>query len=172
MSSPVYSSYAGASCATSGGEAGMSFAAGGSPDALCQSTRPSGVTTAQAMIALTTRAARSVIDTTQNYVRPDGTLVGTGSLLVGLGDLQSGIWQGSNGAYHATELSVWTGQMDLSTVGTLATTCGNWTDPTGSGAITGAFTFAETPLWWSAITNFPCSQPGANVALYCVQVVP
>jgi hypothetical protein len=141
--------------------------AGQSPDALCQANRPAGVTTAVALIAHPNTAASSLIDPTQNYVRVDGTLVGTGAQLQTTGDLASGIWQTSNGTYG--QFVAWTGTPTVQTAGMTATTCGDWVDSTNTGQVAiGGASSAASGGWW--IEAFVGCNGGAG--LYCVQTAP
>ena len=140
---------------------------GQSVDALCQASRPSGVTTAIALIAHPNKTAASLIDPTKTYVRVDGTLVGTGAQLQTTGDLASGIWQSGNGSYGL--FAVWTGTTTMQTAGTTATTCGDWVDPTSTGQVAiGSGSSAAAQEWW--IEAFVGCGGGAG--LYCVQTAP
>ena len=148
--------------------------AGMTPDALCQANRPTGVSTAVALIATTTRAAGSVLDMSAIYTRPDGTMVGTGAEIVTyetFGNLESGPWQFGDGTYMKFDPSdsalAWTGQTDLMNPGGMDTTCSNWTVGTGY-AIAGN-PGESSPLWWNGTTAAPCSQPHH---VYCVQTAP
>jgi len=141
------------------------------PDAFCQADRPAGVTTAAALIATTSRAPVGSLSLTMNYVRVDGTLVGTGQQLVnsslGTGLLESGIWQQSDGTYDINS-PIWTGSTDLNSVGTVASTCNNWTDPSTTTATIGTST-TIVQYWWATPNNF-CNNVGAH--LFCVQTSP
>jgi len=143
---------------------------GSTPDQVCQMERPAGVTTAQAMIATTSRTAASVLAAGMNYVRVDGTLVGTGASIAAGGTLSSGIWQSANGVYSLIgEVRAWTGAPDLNTVGVSAGTCNNWIDPNGTG-LQGYY--QQTITWWNFSQN-TCSGPDFGMApLYCVQTAP
>jgi hypothetical protein len=143
----------------------VSVVAGQSLDALCQASRPAGVTTAAALIAHATAAATAVLDPTQNYVRVDGTLVGTGAQLQTISGLSSGIWQTGSGQYGG--FFVWTGSTMPQMAGTTAGTCGNWMDPTNPGqAELGNPNLIGS--WWEAnVAN--CNQ---GAGLYCVQTAP
>jgi hypothetical protein len=141
---------------------------GQSFDAICQASKPASVSTAAALIAHPNVAASTLLSATLNYVRPDGTLLGTGATLMAGGQLLSGIWQAAAGAYIATYSAAWTGQSTLTLPGTLAGTCGDWMDPTQSTATVGGF-LRNDGLWWNEGT-IPCA--GTAYAVYCVQTVP
>jgi len=140
------------------------------PDGLCQAERPTGVTTAVALLPSTTKSAASLLSPATNYVRPDGTLVGTGAV-IGAGTLlDSGIWQLASGAYADAMYMVWTGSPTPSAVGTTDTTCGNWMNAslTLPRLRTGRANAVSSDFWsWG-------SEGGCDVAarLYCVQTAP
>jgi hypothetical protein len=140
------------------------------PDQVCQMERPAGVTTAQALIATTSRTAASVLAPGMNYVRVDGSLVGTGAALAA-GNPINGIWQSANGNYTLIGfLRAWTGAADLNSVGLTGDTCGNWTNPAGTG-VQGVY--QETNNWWDwASSTCDASQPANTSVLYCVQTAP
>jgi hypothetical protein len=141
--------------------------AGQSPDALCQANRPAGVTTAVALLAHPNQAASSLIDPAQNYVRVDGTLIGTGAQLQTTGDLASGLWQTGTGQYG--QFAAWTGTTTVQTAGTTATTCGDWVDSTNPGQVAiGNAATAASGSWW--IEAFVGCNTGAS--LYCMQTAP
>ena len=145
----------------------VNVVAGQSVDALCQASRPAGVTTAVALIAHPNVAASSLIDATKSYVRVDGTLIGTGAQLQATGDLASGIWQTGSGTYG--QFAVWTGTTMVQTAGTTATTCGDWVDSTNAGQVAiGSASTAASGQWW--IEAFVGCNTGAG--LYCVQTAP
>ena len=147
---------------------------------MCQAQRPAGVTTAMALLATTTRTAASVLDMTMNYVRPDGTLVGAGAQIATGNTLPSGIWQSADGVYRAFGNGfdrMWTGATTLIALGTTASTCGNWTDPTQSGTGAGqqGYLAVADPRWWNFTANAACDPAtggGAMGGLYCVQTAP
>jgi hypothetical protein len=143
------------------------FVVGGSmtPDAKCQSERPSGVITAAALISYTNRAASSVLVTTASYIRPDLTLVGSGAQLASAGILESGPWQTAAGAYAPAARQAWTGAADLASLGTAANTCGNWNDRAGTGNV-GLIT-SPVDWWVGSFGTGPCNTDFFN--LYCVQ---
>jgi hypothetical protein len=151
------------------------------PDSLCQADRPNGVTTAAAFISTTSQAASTFIDATMAYYRPDNALVGTGSELLAvpvgtvLSSLQTGIWQSGDGTYHKNPgLSVvWVGSPTPSNPGTLASTCGNWTDPDlarlGTGGLYGEYDYVDGVFWTISGGTTLCSNPAS---IYCVQTAP
>jgi hypothetical protein len=154
------------------------FTIGGAmtPDQFCQAQMPAGVTAAAALIATTTKPASSVLNMTMNYVRPDGTLVGTGAQIAAGGVLPSGIWQSADSVYRGfTPGRVLTGATAPTALGTVASTCGNWTDTTQVGATAGLFgEYGHAdPVWWEAIYAGVCNNTGNIVdGLYCVQTAP
>lgn len=154
------------------------FVVGGTqtPNALCIATRPAGVTGAAALLATTTTSAASVLSMTANYVRPDGTFVATGAALASTSGvpfsngepLSSGIWQSGDGVYRQylpSKTLVWTGQTSLTAVGTAATTCNNWTDPSNGTAVMGGFT-TTLGNYWNFLNTF-CG--GEMNPIYCVE---
>jgi hypothetical protein len=141
------------------------------PDSVCQAERPSGVTTAAALIAYTGRPGSSVLDPVTSYVRPDGTLVGTGAQMISAsvsGLLESGPWQRADGTYDPNLFFTWTGSVDLSTIGTVGSTCNNWTDPSTVTGTIGAPSEVDS-LWWDGGANNGC---GGMQHLICVQLLP
>jgi hypothetical protein len=152
--------------------------AGQTPDAACQAGRPAGVTTAAALIAYTTKPASSVLIPAASYVRPDGTFVATGAQLASTPadpfagvSLTSGVWQFGNGGYLQSnggglEL-VWTGQSTITSPGTTASTCGNWTDSTQIASGVGAPNWTYNN-WWS-YQKQTCL---FSLPIYCVQTAP
>ncbi len=136
-----------------------------SPDAKCLADRPSGVTAAMAFIALTNRAAASVLTPSAVYVRPDGTRVGTGAQLAAGGSLDSGIWQDFAGTYSAQ--NVFTGSQDPNAIGTSDATCANWTSQ-GTTGQTGSSAFDGSSTWWSS-APVPCTGAGLY-PIYCAEL--
>jgi hypothetical protein len=134
------------------------------PDTACQAARPNGVDAAAALIARTDASAAEVLDPQANYVRPDGTFVGTGAQLAQGIRLASGIWQTADGSY--VDGVAWTGSAYPDQPGTISGTCSNWTSQTGGPALMGDITY--TTFWWG--------QPGldcdAGLRLYCVEIPP
>lgn len=139
-------------------------------DALCASnaSEASLVGTYKALLATTTASAASRVTLAPLYVRPDGIPIATGSTLAAGGALDSGIWQRADGTYvPATGDLVYSGAPTPSSLGTLTSTCSNWTSTDTPGAIIGADTFAD-PSWWNLTSINPpsCAQ---TIAVYCVQ---
>jgi hypothetical protein len=144
------------------------------PDEACQAQRPSGVALASALIASTRSAAGAVLDLESNYVRPDGTQVGSGADLVEAlrpeptRRLDTGIWQSADGTYlieASQSVAAWTGATDLVSRGTVETTCNDWTTTNGEG-LWGRIPFASEGLWsWAG----PESCVTSNF-FYCVEL--
>jgi hypothetical protein len=107
-----------------------------------------------------------VLDAAATYVRPDGIVVGTGAQLITGNELASGIWQMADLTYTVPSQSsrVWSGQTTLTEVGTLASTCNDWTSNTGTG-IWGSG--SSVNRWWNAYVNAACN---LDSRLYCVEV--
>ncbi len=100
------------------------------------------------------------------YVRPDGIPIATGTTISAGSALDSGIWQRADGTYvPSTGDLVFTGAPSPSAVGTLTSTCSDWTSTASSNAHIGADTFAD-PTWWNLATNGVCAQ---TLAVYCLQ---
>ena len=138
--------------------------AGQTPDQKCQAERPSGVTSAAALIGYSNKAATDRLTADAKYVRPDGTLVGTGAQLTTQLTLQSGIWQSADGSYK--NVSIWTGSKRANALG--ANTCGDWANPNVQGTIGIS---AYTTSWWDNSDSFvDCDY--TEVRLYCVQTTP
>jgi len=143
------------------------------PDLACQTGRPAGVTSGAALIATTmSTTADTVLVPATSYYRHDGAFVGTGNDLIAAGNssftqLSTGIWQTGDGKYPV-DSTAWTGSSAIQTVGTLATTCGNWTDPNQFGDF-GSFLATLDNFWISSVAPAPCSNA---LRLYCVQTVP
>lgn len=145
------------------------FTVGGTqtPDQMCQAQKPTGVTTAIALISYNNKTILSSIDPAMNYVRVDGTLVATGAQLPLAGTLASGIWQSADGVYRLIGLGfVWTGG-NLNAASTTAATCGNWGDPSQPAGIVGSSSEANSE-WWSDIGT-TCS---TAAPIYCIQTSP
>jgi hypothetical protein len=143
------------------------------PDALCQSALPSGVTQAAALISTTKKAASSVLVPTKAYYRLDGVFVGTGADITAMGSqnffamLTSGVWQSQDGAYVLFNSNVWTGSPGVSELGTTVSTCGDWTDSTQPTGMYGSAT-SSSLQFWSVFTG-ACTLAGR---IYCVQTAP
>jgi hypothetical protein len=150
------------------------FTVGGgtTPDQLCNAQMPAGVSAAAALIGTTNRPATSHLDESKNYVRPDGTLVGTGRTLALRGPLSSGIWQSGDLAYRLVGGSdwVWTGADAPYGLGDTSSTCGNWVDSAQTKGRIGSYLF--TNGWWWTIGTHLCSDTSGGGALYCVQTAP
>lgn len=108
-------------------------AAGGNPDNVCNAVRPAGVASGRALIARTTASAASLLTAAQLYVRPDGQEIGTGAEFVA-NTHNGGVWQAADGTYLQPELA-WIGSSIIGNPGTAATTCNNWVDSAGTGAV-------------------------------------
>ena len=81
----------------------------------------------------------------------------------------TGIWQSGDLVYRQLSFSrVWTGQSNLTTVGTVASTCGNFADTTQTAGQHGAHPSIDT-RWWN-FTTAACNNTGTGVGgLYCVE---
>ena len=151
----------------------------GTPDAWCATNAPSGVAGAKALVARTGSTAALLLTPTAVYVRPDGQRIGTGAEIVAItGDhyfdaLDNGIWQDNLGAYKrgTSEFSqVWTGAKSLSERGTVASTCGDWTDPSQVGAVYGIAALADGDFFGFSTrmtVQQVCNDP--SLYLYCVE---
>ena len=127
-------------------------------------TREKGISTSQ--------SAASLLDMSMNYVRVDGTLVGSGALISGGGTLASGIWQSGDGVYRPIgSARVWTGAATLTATGTLAGTCGNWADTTQTGGLQGWYQVDDS-RWWTFTSDACNDTSGTEGSLYCVQTAP
>ena len=144
--------------------------AGMTPDARCHADRPAGVTAGVALISTASRAASLALVPTTSYYRPDGIFVGLGADLAAGTILQSGIWQSGDGVYRqAVSDWIWTGSPSPNQVGTVASTCGNWTDSTQPAGILGESSIRPS-TWWSGPGNqITCT---LGLLLYCVQTSP
>ncbi len=140
------------------------------PDTKCEADKPAGTGTVKALLATTTVPASTHLDGPTTYIRPDGHVVGTGTEIVAAADatnvtgarLRTGVWQTGNGTYLST--TAWSGEEDIGDVGTIATTCNDWVDAGGTGAVT--FANAITFAWWSGNAQ-PCSATAFH--LFCVE---
>jgi hypothetical protein len=142
-----------------------------SPDALCQATRPAGVTMAKALIARSNAAASTLVEPATNYIRPDGTFVGKGAQLGAGGPVESGIWQLADGTYFAggpLQAVVLTGKNG----GTAADNCNDWQPVSGTTAYAGEIPYYEA--WWGGSkTSCPADTSSSiSTVFYCVQVAP
>ena len=114
------------------------------------------------LASTTTAAASSYLNPTTLYVTPSGVVVGTGSEILS-GAMRTGIWQHGDGSFGGGGVSVYTGSPSLTQIGTVASTCQDWTSADSSGAISGQGMLGLS--WWNAQT-INCSQPAYT---YCVE---
>jgi hypothetical protein len=137
------------------------------PDQECQADKPASVATAHALVSYSNQPASAVLNLTANYLRPDGTLVGTGQQLADAGALESGIWQFGNGTYpnSRTGLEVLTGDQ--------SDNCFDWALPLSGISTMGLFDYGNGDSWWLRTTDFCSSSanhnPFVGEALYCVE---
>jgi hypothetical protein len=99
------------------------------------------------------------------YVRPDGIKIADAPTLAAGAMLDSGIWQHADGTY-VTEFAaaVWTGSTSPDVVGTLATTCQDWT--TLNGGDTGSLAVSNvTDTWWNTDSTTAC---GFSHSIFCL----
>jgi hypothetical protein len=130
------------------------------PDAKCQSERPTGVAQAKALIAYTGSSAASLLSGATNYVRLDGQLVGTGAQIAAVGP---DAYIELNAAGMPQDAATWTGSPSITAPGTADSTCNDWTSGVGTapnGLSESAFEF------WSFFPS-PCNSP--NVNLFCFE---
>lgn len=123
-------------------------------DSICEVDKPAGTGAVVALRATTTKAPATLIDPAATYVRPDGVVVGSGADIIAA-NLQTGIWQQGNGKYVDSR-GLWTGSINLSTVGTAVTTCSDWTSTTGT-ATEGSTTRSDYS-WWHDFNTIDCSR--------------
>ena len=141
-------------------------------DALCQAEATAAglpnPTQFLAMLSTSTASAASRFDMSAMstpYVRPDGVKIADAATLAAGGTLDSGIWQHADGTY-VTEFAaaVWTGSISPNVVGTLATTCQDWT--TLNGGDTGSLAVSNvTDTWWNTDSTTSC---GASHSIFCL----
>jgi hypothetical protein len=141
-------------------------------DALCQGEATAAglpnPTQFLALLSTSTASAASRFDMSAMsapYVRPDGIKIADAATLATGATLDSGIWQHADGTY-VTEFAaaVWTGSISPNVVGTLATTCQDWT--TLNGGDTGSQAVSNvTDLWWNSDTSSPC---GIAHTIFCL----
>jgi hypothetical protein len=135
-------------------------------DPTCQAERPAGVTTAVALISYSNKSAASFLVPSMNYVRADGTLVGTGAELAAFGPIENGIWQNGDGTYQ--EGGGFAGDAFTGGAGGAgALTCSDWTTQAGSGTV-GDYSRLSVSWWNFGSTS--CTTPFAR--FYCVQTAP
>jgi hypothetical protein len=145
----------------------------GAADAICEADKPAGTGPVKALLATSSFNPGTLLASAQTYVRPDGTVVGTGAQIKNSFQtvpMPSGIWQTGDGTYPIADGLAWTGGQSVgsSSPGT-GWNCTNWTLSTGSGAA-GAFgyTIQQPVTWWWNGGTTACS--GANARLYCVEL--
>jgi hypothetical protein len=120
-----------------------------------------GSGTKAVLVSTTATAASSYINPTTLYVTPSGVVVGTGAEILS-GTMRTGIWERGDSSFGGGAEQVFTGSPSVSQVGTLASTCQDWTSGSGS-AISGVDMLA--PEWWNLQTR-ACNQPSR---VYCVE---
>jgi len=135
-------------------------------NSLCNANKPTGFTnrTYKALLSTTTAAASTLLTPTASYYRPDGVLIGTGNDIIG-GDLQAGIWQRNDLSYAGGLVRVFTGSISINGVGTVDSTCNNYTTSTGTARM-GAVNNAAGNTFWFHSTD-ACNT--ASRFLYCVE---
>jgi len=143
---------------------------GDDPDAKCEADKPAGTGAVKALLATTTTPASAHLDAGTTYQRPDGFVIGTGAEIIAVATaatvpplLDSGLWQSGNGTYPGA--FVWTGQSDINAVGTVASTCNDWTDSAGTGDR--GSSPAVDLSFWQAQTGDACSSLVSYI--YCVE---
>jgi hypothetical protein len=132
-------------------------------DAACQAdARANGLPgNYLALVAMPQATAISRFNSANSYARPDGVLIGTAAQIANGVPLLSGLWQ--TAAQEYVNAVVWTGSNSPTTLGTVDTTCNNWSSPAGSSRV-GLSGDAGTE-WWLR-TSFACSQ---QARFYCLQ---
>jgi hypothetical protein len=97
------------------------------PDEKCQSERPPGVSSADAFVAYTDRAAATVLDPAATYRRPDGMLVGTGADLASM-DVFTAPWIRAEGGVPPLDATpaAWTGSSSPTVVAIASENCDDW----------------------------------------------
>ncbi len=128
-------------------------------DARCNAEKPSGSGTFKAMITTTTTPASSVLNLAQTYITPSRQILGTGADLANNNRLQTGHWQLGNGSFATTPSFILTGGGLPTMVGTVSSTCNDWTslDPS-TGYRTGRITTLERSTWWQSGFGWGCDQ--------------
>jgi len=121
------------------------------PDQECQAEMPAGVLGARGLDPRSDWRTAGIVAPTTMYLRPDGTLLGSGQQILDAAPLQSGIWQFSDGSDYpmVASTTVLTGNANVCTGGSFLFVDTWWTDPSSSAALC------------------PTSVNGYNV--YCVQ---
>lgn len=126
-----------------------------SPDAACASSKPAGAAGVHAVVATTTTSAASKLSSATTYVRPDGSLVGTGAEIA-TGTLTAGPSQAGDGSY--VDAFYFTGPDAATDIGNDDNTCSNWSSSSSlllTGFGQGSRPYA--PWWWSAGGPVACS---------------
>jgi hypothetical protein len=134
--------------------------------AACDASKPAGMGTVHALLATTTSPASTFLAPSTTYARPDGVVIGTGADLIAAatGNLPStGIWQAGNGSYSHAQL--WSGAADLTTAGTSAGTCADWTSTASTAGVIG-WSYVSSSRWWYLPFPEDCT---ANAYLRCVE---
>jgi hypothetical protein len=121
----------------------------------------------KALLASSTASAASRFIPAQQYVRPDGQVVGSGNVVFGSSVLMAGLWQTAAGDYVSVatkaEAQVWIGAPSLTEAGTFLSTCANWTSTTPTANV-GLSTYSSTQ-WYSDGTA-ACT---SSKRLYCIE---
>jgi hypothetical protein len=146
------------------------------PDQKCQSERPPGVSAARAFVSYPNAPANDVLDQAALYVRPDGSLVGTGAQLrtgsistvaTSLAGMpQTGIWQSADGSYASVDdRMTWTGTSHVFDTAQPGESCAGWTSTAGTG-FQGNSLVLSAGYWQNTADLIPCTTPAH---LYCVE---
>lgn len=114
------------------------------------------------LASTTTIAASSYLDPTTVYITPSGVVVGSGADILS-GTMRTGIWERGDASFGGVAEPVYTGSPSVSEIGTLASTCQDWTNTAISGAISGLH--MATSGWWNTKT-INCSQ---SAYTYCIE---
>jgi cell division septation protein DedD len=137
-------------------------------DTLCANEAAAGslAGTYKALLATSTATAVSRITLAPLYVRPDGIPIATGTTIAAGGALDSGIWQRFDGNYVPSQGDLtFAGAPSPSALGTLTSTCSDWTSTASTAAVIGADPVAD-PTWWNLASNGKCTD---TLAVYCLQ---
>jgi len=147
------------------------YTVGDDRDAHCGNVKPLGVGTVKALVATTAAAADTLLAPGTTYVRPDGQVIGTGAEIIAVAAapandplLTSGIWQAGSGDYIGGG-QVATGQDNMTDVGTIASTCNDWTDSGGTLSMANIGALSRT--FWNGSDNQSCSLTTRRI--YCVE---
>jgi hypothetical protein len=139
-------------------------------DAICDSVseKPDGVGTYKAWLSTTTTHASDLLQSNVLYVTPDLQPIGTGEALNTVEELQTGIWQHGDGTFTTAAEYAWTGANRPTDLGTVATTCDNWTSNSASATgIHGRALSAQGLIYWEWLLGEPCNV--ATRRIYCVE---